>query len=350
MPRARDRLSVLLVVLALVGVAAAQVWVQYLLNAWNRDFFDALERHDVAALWHHVRAFVPRAALNVALAVVALRARMTAQRRWRALLTHDLLAYWVERGRYKRLDPRDHGHANAEHRIGEDARIATEAPVELAVALLTSVVTAATFFSVLWQIGGELTVRVGERAIVVHGYLVLGVVCYAVLFTSAMLWLGARLTEAIEDKNQAEAEFHAAATLLREVGEGKAPAELEPVARERLDATEPGVFASWRGVCRQLMRTTWVSHANFLCSPVVAWFLCAPKYLAGELSLGELTQAAAAFVTVLGAFNWLVDNFQRVADWRSSVDRVASLLLALDRVDAQLPSAPLPLEGLDHGP
>jgi len=32
------------------------------------------------------------------------------------------------------------------------------------------------------------------------------------------------------------------------------------------------------------------------------------------MSLGELTQAAAAFVTVQGAFNWLVDNFQRLAD------------------------------------
>jgi ABC-type uncharacterized transport system fused permease/ATPase subunit len=28
-----------------------------------------------------------------------------------------------------------------------------------------------------------------------------------------------------------------------------------------------------------------------------------------------------------------VDNFQRFADWRSSVDRVAALLLALDQLD-----------------
>jgi ABC-type uncharacterized transport system fused permease/ATPase subunit len=48
------------------------------------------------------------------------------------------------------------------------------------------------------------------------------------------------------------------------------------------------------------------------------------------MSLGEVTQAAAAFVTVQGAFNWLVDNFQRMSDWRSSANRVAHLLLALD--------------------
>jgi ABC-type uncharacterized transport system fused permease/ATPase subunit len=53
------------------------------------------------------------------------------------------------------------------------------------------------------------------------------------------------------------------------------------------------------------------------------------------MTLGELTQAAAAFVTVQSAFNWLVDNYQRLADWRSSAHRVATLLLALDSIEAK---------------
>jgi ABC-type uncharacterized transport system fused permease/ATPase subunit len=67
-------------------------------------------------------------------------------------------------------------------------------------------------------------------------------------------------------------------------------------------------------------------------APIIAWFLCSPKFLAGAMTLGELTQAAVAFVTVQGAFNWLVDNYQRSADWMSSVNRVATFLFALDEV------------------
>jgi putative ATP-binding cassette transporter len=78
-----------------------------------------------------------------------------------------------------------------------------------------------------------------------------------------------------------------------------------------------------------------VTHGNVLLAPVVAWFLCVPKYLSGDMSLGELTQSAAAFVTVQGAFNWLVDNFQRLADWRSSAHRIASLLVALDELELE---------------
>ena len=51
------------------------------------------------------------------------------------------------------------------------------------------------------------------------------------------------------------------------------------------------------------------------------------------MTLGELTQAAAAFTLVQSSFNWLVDNYGRVADWISSVDRVGALLLALDQLN-----------------
>jgi len=80
---------------------------------------------------------------------------------------------------------------------------------------------------------------------------------------------------------------------------------------------------------------------------VVAWVLCVPKYLTGAMTLGELTQAAAAFVVVQQAFNWLVDNYQRLADWRSSAHRVATLLLALDELETreQAEAAQEPISG-----
>ena len=52
------------------------------------------------------------------------------------------------------------------------------------------------------------------------------------------------------------------------------------------------------------------------------------------ITLGEITQASGAFVLVVGAFGWVVDNYQRLADWLSSVNRVARLMLALDAADA----------------
>ena len=79
------------------------------------------------------------------------------------------------------------------------------------------------------------------------------------------------------------------------------------------------------------------SHANNLLAPLVGLVLCLPNYVHGSVLLGEMTQPAAAFVAVHGAFNWLVDNYPRLADWASSAGRVGKLLLGLDRFDSDEP-------------
>ena len=93
------------------------------------------------------------------------------------------------------------------------------------------------------------------------------------------------------------------------------------------------VIARWLDICWQFVRLTFVSQLNLVFTPVIALLLCMPKYLHGSLTLGEVVQASAAFVTVQGAFNWVQDNFGRIADWTSSANRVASLLIGLDEID-----------------
>jgi len=78
------------------------------------------------------------------------------------------------------------------------------------------------------------------------------------------------------------------------------------------------------------MRTTCVSQSSQLLAPVIPLILSAPKFLAGTMSLGEVMQAASAFVFVQTAFSWLVDNYPRIADWSASGRRVASLLVSID--------------------
>ena len=87
------------------------------------------------------------------------------------------------------------------------------------------------------------------------------------------------------------------------------------------------------------MRLTVVTHSNTLLAPVVGLLLCMPKYVAGTMLLGEVVQAAAAFVVVQGACNWFTDNYARISEWAASANRVASLLLALDRIDQSDPTA-----------
>src|SRR5947209_11415580 len=81
------------------------------------------------------------------------------------------------------------------------------------------------------------------------------------------------------------------------------------------------------------MRTTLVSQGSSLIAPVVPLLLCAPKFLDGSMTLGEVMQAASAFTIVQTAFGWLVDNYPRLADWNACARRIASLMMSLDGLE-----------------
>jgi vitamin B12/bleomycin/antimicrobial peptide transport system ATP-binding/permease protein len=317
----------------LIAVVLLQLLVQVALNMWNRRFFDALERKDAATVWLQAQLFVPLAAGSILLAAASVWGRMTAQRSWREALTLHVIEKWMENDRFRELNHLAKGSENPEYRISADVRIATDAPIDLSLAFFSSILTALTFFGVLWTIGGSIDVTVFGRPVTIPGYLVFGVILYSGIVTSAMIIFGHHLTSVIERSNQAEAEFRAAADTLRR--EASPENGRNAGQRETLQLKLQAALLWWRELCWQLVRTTLVSHGNFLFAPVAAWMLCAPKYLSGAMSLGELTQAAAAFVVVQGAFNWFVDNYQRLADWRSSAQRVATLLLAIDELDAK---------------
>ncbi|MBX3535911.1 MAG: ABC transporter ATP-binding protein/permease, partial [Xanthobacteraceae bacterium] len=93
------------------------------------------------------------------------------------------------------------------------------------------------------------------------------------------------------------------------------------------------VLDRWREIRKQYMKTTVVAQSSFLLAPVIPVILSAPKYLAGTMTLGQVIQAASAFVTVQTAFNWIVDNYPRLADWTASARRASSLLVALDNLE-----------------
>jgi vitamin B12/bleomycin/antimicrobial peptide transport system ATP-binding/permease protein len=117
--------------IGLVLIAVLQLAVQYRLNYWNRDFFNALARRDGDTLWRQVAVFAPLAIMSVALSVISVWTRMTTQRKWRQWLTTDILGDWLADDHYRKLEAVPGEYKNAEYRISFDAKSATDSPVDL---------------------------------------------------------------------------------------------------------------------------------------------------------------------------------------------------------------------------
>ncbi len=330
--RRGDRLAwpVSIGLLALIGL---NVGFQYGINVWNREIFDAIEQRNASSVYYLGALFPPLVLGSVALVTIQVFVRMLIQRRWRSWLTKALIARWLANGRYYQLNLIGGDHQNPEARISEDMRIATESPVDFVSGVISAFLSASTFIIVLWTIGGALTLPVGGSFITIPGFLVVAAVIYAFVTSGSIAYIARNFVQVSEVKNQVEAEFRYTLTRVRENGESIALLGGEEEERNDLDRTFQKVREQWRQLAHQYMRTTLVSHGSMLIAPVVPVLLCAPKFLDGSMSLGEVMQAASAFTIVQTAFGWLVDNYPRLADWNACARRVASLMMSLDGLE-----------------
>jgi putative ATP-binding cassette transporter len=330
--RGGDRLAWIFSI-GLAILIVTNVGFQYSINVWNRAIFDAIERRDSATVYHLTAVFFPLAIGSVVLGVAQVYARMSIQRRWRACLTNSVVSRWLTNGRYYQLNLVRGDHQNPEYRIAEDLRIATDSPVDFAAGVTSAFLSAATFVAVLWTIGGALTVTVAGSSITIPGFLVIAAALYAAIASGSIIVIGRRFVQTSEDKNQAEAEYRYTLTRVRENGESIALLGGEQEERDGIDKTFTKVLRQWARIAGQHMRTTLVSQGSGLIAPVVPLLLCAPKFLDGSMTLGQVMQAASAFTIVQTAFGWLVDNYPRLADWNACARRIASLMMSLDGLE-----------------
>ena len=328
-PTARTAWFLTITTLALV---IANIAVQYGVNKWNAFFFNALEKKQSDIVLTAIGLFATLAVASSAVSVFQLVFRMKLQVYWRQWLTERLAERWLADQRFYRLTIVAPDMDAPEFRIAEDARVATEPVVDFGTGIMTAVLTAIVFFSVLWTVGGSATVF----GVTIPGFMVLAAIFYSGLMSGSMVLFGKPLIRRIEEKNAAEARLRIELGRVRENAESIALIGGEADETRGLRETLQGLVDAWMRQMRQLARMTWLMGSNWAVAPVFPLLLEAPNYLAGNMTLGSLMQTAAAFVQVQVALNWLFDNYPRIAEWLASAGRVTGLWAAFGQLDASV--------------
>lgn len=315
--------------LGLLAVLAVDVAV----NRWQSALFNALERRDAERTGFVILLLPLIVAGGAAAGVWVVWTREVLQARWREWVTARLVERWTEKGRYRRIQTLGVEPANPEYRIADDVRMALDPLVDFAIGLFSAILGAATFIGILWIVGGAMTVTIGGATFAIPAFMVLAVLLYGVGVSALAILVGRPLVNRVARRNEAEAKLRFELTRLREHA-GKVAAEDGGLAaRAAIGEVYGTVIARWIAMIRLHARLTWVTNGSGVLVPLLPLALAAPKYLAGELSWGDLASLAAAFMKVQTAIAWLVDNFRQVAQWYASAGRVVDLIDAMEWVD-----------------
>ncbi|MCC7273384.1 MAG: ABC transporter ATP-binding protein/permease [Alphaproteobacteria bacterium] len=322
----------------LVTFTVALVALAIRLNLWSADLFDALERREAGEVLAQAGIFIAIVLATVATTVCHLECKRRLQLGWRRWLTHRMVDAWMLAGHQHQLALMPGDHSNPDARIAEDIRLLTESAFELANSLLYCILVLVSFVSILWVLSGTIVVSVGGLSVDIQGHYVWLALIYAGSGTVVAFLLGRPLVRATDSRQTREADYRFELVRGREHGEAIALLAGEPEERRRLRGLFLGIEAAWRQQTASLRTLTMFSSAYSTLATMLPILIAAPRYLASEIALGGLMQAAQAFQQLTGALSWPVDNFQRLAEMFTSIERVLVLHDGLrDVVDQHRP-------------
>ena len=320
-----------------IGIAAIILLTAYgqiRLNAWNKNFFDAVARRDFGGFIWQLVVFAIIAGILLVLNVVQRWLVDTFKMRLRESLVEDLVGHWMQPRRAFWLAHAGSMGVNPDQRMHEDARKLCELSADLAVGLFQATILFATFAGILWVLSAGFSIRIAGEDHPIPGFMLWAAILYAGLGSLLSWWVGRSLIERNAERYAREAELRFSLVRINEHLDdiSLAAGEADEERRVHIDLAE--VLRATARLVLNLTNLTWVTAGFGWITTVAPVLVAAPLYFAGKMSFGGLMMAAAAFTQAQSSLRWFVDNFSVIADWRATLLRVVSFRQALIADDA----------------
>jgi putative ATP-binding cassette transporter len=314
----------------IVALNLAYVYALVLFNQWYGRFYDGLQNKDATVFWREVRVFCVLAFFNILLQVLKFYVTQLLQLRWRTWMTRDYMTRWMANRTFYHLELARYASKegqtpdNPDQRIQEDMQLFTDYTMTLSMGLLNAVVTLVSFVGILWGLSGNFEFSMGGTT-----YQIVG----------AMVWLAVGVlrggnghhalhrppADRLNFRQQRfEADFRHHLVRVREYSEAIALDRGEKVEHGQLDTRFGSVLRNYLLLIKQ--QKNLITFTSFFgqAAVIFPFVVAAPRFFSGAIQLGQLMQISSAFGKVQDSLSWFVDNYDKVAVWRATTDRLTT--------------------------
>ncbi|MEK9802733.1 MAG: ABC transporter ATP-binding protein/permease [Curvibacter sp.] len=329
---------------AIVALNLAFVYTLVLFNEWNRYFYDALQDKNYPVFLEQLIRYTVLAFIYIIIAVYRFYLTQHLEMGWRAWMTRHYLQRWLdhqvyyhlELTRYAALVP-DQSPDNPDQRMQEDLKLFTTATVGLSMGLLNALVTLASFVGILWTLSGEFSFSWNGTEFAIPGFMLWVAVLYCAAGTVLTHYVGRRLIPLNYEQQRREADFRHNLVRVREYSEAIALDRGEAVEYKQLDLRFGHVLANYVKLIDAQKRLTMFTASFSQASTVFPFIVAAPRFFSGAIQLGTMMQIASAFNRVQDSLSWFIDNYDSLAAWRATTDRLTHFESAIQKASQAAP-------------
>ncbi|MBX4908486.1 MULTISPECIES: SbmA/BacA-like family transporter [Rhizobium] len=306
----RARLLLVALVALFGGISALNVVNSYV----GRYFMTAIAEKQTAEFIRQAILYTGAFAASTIVAVIARLAEERLALLWREFLTRRAIGFYMSDGTFYRVGVRGK-LSHPDQRIAEDIKAFTITTLSFVLMLLNSALTILTFSSVLWLISPLLFIAA---------------VVYAAFGSYMTIVLGRPLINLNHDQLDGEAAFRSSLIRVRENAESIVIAGEEQRHANLLLRQFDALAANFRRIIVVNRNVGYFTTGYNWMIQIIPVVIIAPAFFRGDMEFGVITQSAAAFAMLVGAFSFIVRQFNSISNFATVVARISSLLEAIE--------------------
>jgi len=345
---------------AVLLLTLAQNWIAVRLSYWNRAFFDTVQKGDYAYFVHLGVAMLGLVVCSITFWLAEDYLFSSLKIRWRRWMTDRFLRDWLgDRAHYLGQLGGYQGD-NPDQRISEDIRAFVFTGLDLAMQLFAAIAALVSFVVILWSLSSGLPEHappaspfpaLPDHLVWLTGPVELAWSLYAgftaalagipghlvwmcLAYSLAGMWLVGRVGRPIIGLNyemqKLEADFRFGLVRLRENSESTALVQGETAERRTLGLSFTRIVGNFNATLIRRLHLNAFKSVYYRLSDVVPLFLSAPRFFAGAISLGQLTQLTGAFGRVQSSLNFFVNSYETIAQWWAITERLDGFMRGIE--------------------
>jgi vitamin B12/bleomycin/antimicrobial peptide transport system ATP-binding/permease protein len=354
-----ERKPAWLLLASVIAMTIAQNWIGIRLSYWNRSFFDTIQRGDYGYFVHLGGVMIGLIFLSITFWLAEDYLFSSLKIRWRRWMTARFLDQWLgDRAHYLGQFEAVHGD-NPDQRISEDIRSFVFTSLDLFMQILSALIGFIAFVVILWALSDGPPTPLGQpppvglpqsfawfqpaylalwKAYETSMAFITSIPGHLVWFCFLYSWLGSWLVNKVGrpiiglayEQEKLEADFRFGLVRLRENSESTALIEGEIAERRTLGAHFARIVGNFNARLIKQVHLNAFKAVYFRLSDSVPLLLSAPRFFAGTISLGQLTQLTGAFGRVQGSLNFFINSYEIIAGWWAVTERLDGFVRGIE--------------------
>ncbi|AVA26363.1 MULTISPECIES: SbmA/BacA-like family transporter [unclassified Rhizobium] len=286
----------------------------------GRHFMTAIAERQTAEFIRQAILYTMAFAASTIVSVIARFSEERLALLWREFLTRRAVGIYMSGGTFYRVGIRGK-LAHPDQRIADDINAFTITTLSFVLMLLNSLLTVLTFSGVLWLISPLLFIAA---------------VVYAATGSYLTILLGRPLISLSYDQLDREAAFRSSLIRVRENAESIMLGGGEQRHANLLLRRFDELAMNFRRIIVINRNVGFFTTGYNWMTQIIPILIIAPVFIRGDMEFGVITQSAAAFAMLVGAFSFIVSQFKSISNFAVVVARISSLIEAIE--DASQPT------------